>query len=109
MKILIPRFLAFSLVLFINFPVFGQISVKEEMNNVQREFYNAKNDRRKADSTVFDSTKVSPIKIEIEKQEKNFECILIIEPVATFEGGMDNFYKAIQKEEKKGEYFSILW
>lgn len=95
MKILIYRFFTFSLVLLVNFSVFGQISVKEEMKIVQREFFNTKKGRVKTDST-----KVSPVKIEIEKQEKSFECILIVEPVATFEGGMNNFYTVIRENSR---------
>lgn len=63
------------------------------------------------DLSFLDSIKIPPVKIEREKEEEDFVCILIIEPVATFEGGMENFYKVIRdnlefpKEAKEGRVF----
>ncbi|AFM04237.1 Gram-negative bacterial tonB protein [Bernardetia litoralis DSM 6794] len=108
-------FTYFLLILFLsffsNFSVFGQISVKEEIKIVQREFYKAKNDSIKVDLSFLDSIKIPPVKIEREKKKEDFVCILIAEPVATFEGGMENFYKVIgenlefPKEAKTGRVF----
>jgi len=111
MKTFIHLFSILFISLFFSFSVFGQISVKEEMKIVQREFYKAKNEKIKVDSSFVDSTKVTLVKIKIEKEKEDIIfCGADISP-AIFEGGMDNFYKIsienlrFPKEGKVGRAF----
>jgi hypothetical protein len=115
MKTFIHLFSILFISLFFSFSVFGQISVKEEMKIVQKEFHKAKKEETKIDLSFLDSIKIPPIKIEREKEEDDIiYCGFDAVSFPIFEGGMDNFYKIIRenlqfpKEGKAGRVFCFV-
>jgi len=95
------RFIFLVSVVFIffgcNFSLFGQTQKEEE--------------ETKIDLSFLDSIKIPPTEIKREVEEKEVVFCIGGEQPATFEGGMDNFYKIVAdnlkfpKEGKEGRVF----
>ena len=100
MKVLIYFLLTLFLSFFSSFSVFGQNQINDSLQNI------------KIDLSFIDSIKIPPVEIKREKEQEEQKYILCFaEPSATFEGGMENFYKVIEenlefpKEAKTGRVF----